>query len=217
VISGFPILFEGTNGRAFVGSPVAMTAAAKWNSAEFHYWYSQMPRDERKSQAWYDLSQDQQKLYREWLTFRDFARVAPLDIDPRTVQNCEPPQPDITCQISRQRHYFELGEVTDETVARRAGIAAKQGDDIFGGSVSQLSALWWVFGQKCSKKYVTSGCPLHLLLHYSVGHQFPNAVQLQEEVARRHQGIVNELQKSPFASLWLYDGWDNRVIAALQR
>jgi hypothetical protein len=194
-----------------------MTPAAKWNSADFHYWYSRMPRDERKSQAWGDLSQDQQKLYREWLTFRDFARTAPLDIDPRTVENCEPPLPDIRCRISQEEHYFELGEVTDETLAKQAGIAAKQGDGIFGGSVSQLSALCRIFQQKCSKEYVTNGRQLHLLLHYSVGHQFPNTVQLQEEIARRHQGIVNELQKSPFASLWLYDGWDNRVIASLQR
>jgi hypothetical protein len=194
-----------------------MTAAAKWNSAEFHYWYSRMPRDGRKRRAWDDLSQDQQKLYREWLTFRDFARVAPLDIDPRTVQNCEPPQPDIACQISRQRHYFELGEVTDETLARRAGIAAKQGDDIFGGPTSQLSALWGVFEQKCSKKYVTGGCPLHLLLHYSVGHQFPHTAWLEDEISKGRERIVKELHRSPFTTLWLYEGWDKRVIAYVQQ
>jgi hypothetical protein len=193
-----------------------MSAVVSWNPAEFHHWYIQLPV-ERKEKVWDSLRSDQRKLYTEWWTFGKFASVAPLDIDPRTIENCDPPEPDILCQMSRQQHYFELGEVTDESIAQKAGIAAKQGQDIFGGTYSQLAPLERIFEQKCLKKYVTHGHPLHLLLHYSVGHQVPHAALVRAEISKGQQAIVDRLQQSPFTSLWLYDGWGNSVIAYVQR
>jgi hypothetical protein len=190
--------------------------AAGWNSAEFHHWYSQMPVNQRKRKAWDDLSPDQRKLYTEWWTFGKFARVAPLDIDPRTIQNCEPPEPDILCRISRTQHYFELGEVTDKTLAQSAGVAAKKGQDVFSGEFSPLKPLARIFDQKCSKTYNTGGHFLHLLLHYSIGHQVPHPT-LVTEIEKARPVIVSKLQNSPFSSLWLYDGWDSAVIAYVQR
>jgi hypothetical protein len=194
-----------------------MTAQKIWNAAEFHHWYNQMPPDERKRKAWDDLSLDQRKRYIEWWTFGNFARIAPLDIDPRSIENREPPEPDIRCLISRAEHYFELGEVTDQTLARTAGIAAKNRQTIFAGKFSQLDPLVRIFRQKCSKKYSTNGHPLHLLLHYSVGRQVPHTAHLRAEISKWGRVIVKRLQRSPFASVWLYDGWDNTVIAYVQR
>ena len=194
-----------------------MAVVKNWNPAEFDHWYSQMPLDERKRRAWDSLRPDQRKLYTEWQTFERFAVVAPLDIDPRTIENREPPEPDIRCQMSRANHYFELGEVTDQTLAREAGEATKQRQEIFSGSFSQLSPLLRIFRRKCSRKYVTYGRPLHLLLHYSVGHQVPYTAKLRAEISKGHQEIARQLQTSPFSSLWLYDGWGNTVIACVQR
>lgn len=188
----------------------------KWNPAEFHHWYSRMPV-ERKRRAWDDMLPARRKSYIEWWTFGRFARVAPLDIDPRTIETCEPPQPDIRCRIFGASHYFELGEVTDQALAEEAGKAARQGGDVFGGSCSQLSPLRRILNQKCAKKYAANGRPLHLLLHYSVGHQSPNTALLQGEISRAHQAIVDSLEKGPFSYLWLYDGWDDGVIASVQR
>ncbi len=176
-----------------------------------------MPPDERKRKAWDDLCPDQRKSYTEWWTFEKFARIAPLDIDPRTIENREPPEPDIRCRMSRAEHYFELGEVTDQTLARTAGIAAKNGQGIFAGKLSQMEPLARIFRQKCSKKYSTHGYPLHLLLHYSVGHQVPHTEHLRAEISQRERIIVRSLQRSPFASVWLFDGWSEVVIAYVQQ
>lgn len=193
-----------------------MTTLPKWDPAEFHHWYSRMP-SERKPKVLDDLRPDQRRLYNEWRTFGAFARVARLDVDPRTIENREPPEPDIRCLTSGVLHYFELGEVVDQTLARTAGMASKEGQDIFGGSLSQLAPLRRIFEQKCSKTYVTNGRSLDLLLHYSVGHQYPHTARVQTDIGARHQGIVNDLRKSPFNRLWLYDGWDQRVIACVER
>jgi hypothetical protein len=190
-----------------------MSAVVSWNPAEFDDWYIQQT-DERKAKAWDSLRSDQRKIYTEWWTFGRFARVAPLDIDPRTIENREPPEPDVICQISHEPHYFELGEVTDESVAQKAGIAAKQGRDIFSGTYSHLPPLMRIFEQKCFKTYATHGRQVHLLLHYSVGHQVPHTSRVLAEIIKGQQ---DKLQQSPFASLWLYDGWSNSVISYVQR
>jgi hypothetical protein len=139
-----------------------------------------------------------------------------LDIDPRTVENREPPEPDILCRVSRAQCYFELGEITDENIAQKAGVAAKKSQDVFAGAFSLLSPLERIFNRKCSKIYDTGGRPLYLLLHYSVGHQVPH-ITLATEISRARPTIVSRLQKSPFNSLWLYDGWKQDVIAYVQR
>ncbi|HUY12895.1 MAG TPA: hypothetical protein VMX16_04585 [Terriglobia bacterium] len=189
---------------------------ANWDPAEFHHWHSKLPHGP-KGRAWNDLRPDQQKVYREWWAFEKFASVAPLDVDPRTIENRKPPEPDIRCRISGKEHYFELGEVTDKIIAQKASEATKRRQHISGGWFSQLPPLWRIFKQKCSKIYLTSGRPLHLLLYYAVGHQFPHTELLREEISKGHQRIVSELQKSPFSSVWLYDQWDNSVIAYVQR
>jgi hypothetical protein len=107
--------------------------------------------------------------------------------------------------------------VTDESIAQKAGIAARQGEDIFEGAYSQLAPLMRIFDQKCLKKYVTHGHPLHMLLHYSVGHQVPYTALIRNEISKGQQAIADQLRKSPFTSLWLYDGWENSVIAYVQR
>src|SRR5579859_2917704 len=104
-----------------------------WDPADFEYWYDRLPMGEQKRRAWRDLTADQRKLWAERWNFRQFAGIAPLGIDPRIIKSCSPPEPDILCQIAGRLQYFELGEVTDETLARRRALAFKQGNDISGG------------------------------------------------------------------------------------
>jgi hypothetical protein len=137
----------------------------KWDPAEFVYWYDRLPPRERKK-AWEALTPDQRKLWNEQWNFRNFAKVSPLDIDARTIESCGPPEADILCRISGKQHYFELAEVTDENLARRTGIAAKQGKDMFAGPFLQLEPLCRTYNKKCSKAYDKHGHDLHLLLYY---------------------------------------------------
>lgn len=193
-----------------------MASTANWNPAEFDYWYKRLPLDERKRRAWDGLSGDQKKRYTEWWTFGKFASASSLDIDPRTIESREPPESDIHCCVSGKGNYFELGEVTDQTLARNGGKAAKQQQDVHAGSFAQLEPLSRIVEQKCSKRYTTHGQPLHLLLHYSVGHQVPHTALVRSEMAKVQREIVLKLRKSPFSNLWLFDGWDQCIIGHVE-
>ena len=188
-----------------------------WNPAEFHDNYSRMPIDEAERQVWDGLTPGQRKVYGEWRTMNKFAEVCGLGIDPKTVESRNPPEPDCLCEISAKKHYFELGEVTDQDLAQQAGIAAKNKQENFSGPYSQLEPLMRIFTQKCAKSYLANGLPVHLLLHYAVGHHVPHAVLVQGEIGKRKTDIVSQLRQSAFRSVWIYDAWDNRVITHVQQ
>ncbi len=187
-----------------------------WNSEEFHCWYSNKSDMQKKNLAFDDLRSDQRKAYKEWTMFSNFSKVAHLEIEPRTIENRNPPEPDIHCLISGVSHYFELGEVTDECLARNAGIAAKNEQDVFAGYYSQLKPLRRIFEQKCVSKYSANGSPVHLLLHYVVGHQVPHINWLKSEISRLRPTVVTKLGESPFRSVWLYDPWTGSLIDSVE-
>jgi hypothetical protein len=78
----------------------------QWDPAAFFEWFEKLPI-EKVEQAWSDLKPAWQKLYVEWKTFRAFAKASDLDIDPRSIETCDPsadadspPLPDIRCLMS---------------------------------------------------------------------------------------------------------------------
>ena len=194
-----------------------VVAKVKWEPAAFHLWYERLPIRKRV-QAWNDLKGDRKKLYIEWKTFRAFAIASGLDIDPRSVETCDPnaaapPLPDVRCLVSGELEYFELGEVTEEDLARKASIALKNRLSVYGGAVSQRQPLARICLQKCCKRYTTNGCPLHLILHFAVSRQVPNEISLKDDLS----SLLEPIRRSPFTSVWLYDGWDKRVLERLGR
>lgn len=191
-----------------------------WDPAAFHEWYEKLPVQKRR-RAWEDLTRERQKLYIEWKTFRAFVQTSGLDIDPRSIEMCDPnaaspPLPDVRCLVSGQLEYFELGEVTDESVARTASIAMKNRQGVYGGFMSQRKPLIRIFLKKCRNRYTTNGRPLHLVLHFAVGHQSPFSPQLNEDVKKWRGWLVERIRRSQFASVWLYDDWHKRVLVRLE-
>jgi hypothetical protein len=63
---------------------------------------------------------------KELSVFREFASVAPLDIDIASIESRQPPEPDILC-TSKQigQLAFELVELIDESAARRHAVLGK--------------------------------------------------------------------------------------------
>jgi hypothetical protein len=192
-------------------------AKVKWEPAVFHESCEKLPvRDQRR--LWDDLKPEQKKLLFEWKTFQAFARISGLDIDLRSIEMCDPnaalpPLPDVRCRVSGQLEYFELGEVTAEDLARKASIALKNRLSVYGGAVSQRQPLARICLQKCRKRYTTNGCPLHLILHFAVSRQVPNEISLKDDLS----SLLKPIRRSPFTSVWLYDGWDKRVLVRLGR
>lgn len=147
----------------------------KWEPAAFYEWYERLSAHKRQK-AWQDLEREHQKTYIGWKTFRSFAAASGLDIDPRSIQMCDPnaaspPLPDVRCLLRGEETYFELGEVTSEDLARTASIALKQRAHVYGGVLSQRQPLLSIFLKKCRNCYTTNRHSLHLVLHFAVGRQ----------------------------------------------
>jgi hypothetical protein len=171
----------------------------------------------KKRQAHSELTSDQAKEYREWRTFSKFAKVSTLEIDPRTIENRKAPEPDIFCEVSGRGHYFELGTVVDEKVAKGAGDAARKGLDIHAGSCSPLDALIRMIEQKCLKTYPTNGMPVSLLLHYDVNLQAPRLIAVEAVISDPRQVALQQFQASQFDAIWFFDGMEDRVLRFIER
>ncbi len=200
---------------------MAKRAKVKWDPAEFDEWYKRMPKENRE-RALADLKPEHRKLYVEWKIFRDFATASGLDIDPRSIEMCDPndaspPLPDVSCLVSGGPEYFELGEVTEEDLARTASIALKNREDSFGDFVANVQPLVRIFLKKCRKRYTANGRALHLVLYFAVGHQFPFEPQLENDLQRWRDRLINRIQRSRFSTAWLYDDWQERVLVRLDR
>ena len=185
----------------------------KWDPAEFEEWYERLPLGDQKTRVWNSLTADQRKLWNERSSFRQFAKAVPLGIDPRTIKSCVPPEPDILCRVDGELQYFELGEVTDEGLARRRSLAVKRGDAISAGSFLQIEPLCRIYDQKCGKAYTTDSKVVNLVLYYSTDRQVPYTEGLQAEISARKSEIVRKLVKSPFETAWLFDSWSQSIIA----
>src|SRR6266550_2401179 len=107
---------------------------------------------------------------------------------------------------------FELGEVVYEGLAQTASIATRNREKIFGGSFLQREPLVRIFLKKCRNRYTTSGQPLHLVLHFAVGHQSPFEPMLLEDLDKWQDRLIERIRKSQFDCVWLYDDWKKLVL-----
>jgi len=185
--------------------------ADTWDVAEFAQWLSLQEIPKRKM-ALNDLTSARLKRYNEWRTFEEFYQAHGLDIGSSTVKAHEPPESDIYCVSAKVPCYFELGEVVMQEVAKNASIAAKKADNTHGGHVSTVQPLLALFRNKCGKTYETNGCPLHLLMHFNIGHQYPIGWRSLKTLL-----APGEFEASQFESVFIYNGWEKRVLEVLNR
>ena len=188
-----------------------------WTAVEFENWRGTVTNLEKRKRAWEDLSSDQKKQVKELRTFVDFYRAAKLDVDPRTIQNREVPEPDIFCELSQSGHYFELGELTDQSIPALEAEARCNGSDIYGGKASLSDPLEKMIYQKCGKTYSLNGVPVSLLLHFSVPHQVPCHSFVRAYLAESRGRILAALNASPFREIWFFDCWTDKVLTVIDR
>ena len=98
--------------------------------------------------------------------FLGFAAAANLKIDPDSSLNAKPPQPDIACTVAGAQYFFELGEITDESLAKDVSTSLRTEVDSKGGFFSEEEPLIRMIRKKAATKYETNGAPLDLILHY---------------------------------------------------
>jgi len=172
--------------------------------------------DLRARRAAYDaLPGGVKKEINELEVFRAFAKVAPVSIDATSERNAAPPEPDVCCTIDGITYYFELGEITDQPVARSTAIALKT-DEPTGCAFSQDVPFASILSNKATKKYLTSGAPVDLLLYYRK--QYPPWKQYFSGMVNANENHIRAVLKSnagPFDRLWIFDFWEDRVLLSV--
>ena len=147
----------------------------------------------------------------ELKVFNAFAAVvAEARIDPDSGINAVAPEPDIRCSVAGARHYFELGEVTDQPVAKSMADAIKH-DEPRGCAFSQDRPFAYIIEKKRSRSYTTGGAPVELLLYYRTQSPPPppHFGELLNNAASDLQALVTS---GPFQRVWIFDFSDKLLL-----
>ena len=154
---------------------------------------------------------EETKAQRERELFSRFAQAARLQVQPGTLRSGDPPEPDISCIIGQQAHYFELSEIVDQGLAHRVGIALNE-MKITGGVYSQTEPLVQTFLKKAQKNYDVGTSPFELVAYYTGYRQSPppNASAFVEATL----GLipVSMLHTGPWTRLWVFEHHTNEII-----
>jgi hypothetical protein len=151
----------------------------------------------------------------ELQVFQAFAKVAPIQIDIGSERNAASPEPDVRCAIGGAPYYFELGEITDQAVARSLAMAFER-DELTGGAFSQDRPFATILANKATKTYETSGVSVDLLLYYRK--QYPPGPQYFSEMVDscRHSLSAALIGGGgPFDRIWVFNFWEDRVLLTI--
>ena len=140
--------------------------------------------------------------------FQSFACASGLPIDAGSAENHEPDYPDILCTISGQRYWFELGQIIHEEVAEKVNPMRRKLDGGF--SYDQEQPFVDLVTSKASKKYVTKGAPVDLILHFDL--RFGTAAAVQR-LCEKHASLLETLTDTgPFKRVWVFDDFKKAVV-----
>jgi hypothetical protein len=168
-----------------------------------------------RQKAWDEMPSGDRKRMGQLRAFLGFAKVSSLPIDTPTVVCLDPPSPDIGCRLGSAPYFFELGEVTDEGLARRYTESIKTGK-ITGGWHSQAKPLTLIFTSKAQKTYEPNGAPVDLLLYY--WKQAPFEPEVQKVLSELRPVVDQMLSPGRFSRIWIYEyGYPGRVLRMFQR
>ena len=164
--------------------------------------------------AWNILSSDERKQANESLVFVSFAHETGLIPDPFEHSNEDPPRPDVHTHVDGREYFFELGEITDEGLAKGIGDSMKT-KMVSGCAFSQEEPLAKMLKQKCEKRYETNNAQVDLLLYY--WRQSPYEDTIMEYLNKNSLEIDKLLHISQFTNIWIYDLESETILWKTQR
>jgi hypothetical protein len=165
----------------------------------------------RAQRAAYEaLPNDKKAEIEELEVFDAFAAAAGIAVDPGSRVNAPIPEPDIRCLIRGALYYFELGEITDPSVARATADALKD-DEPRGTAFSQTEPFAYIIRKKRTRKYATSGAPVELVLYYRSQHA-PWPSYLDDLLTASMADIGALVAGGPFQRVWIFDFGQNVVL-----
>jgi hypothetical protein len=118
----------------------------------------------------------------------------------------------IRCAITAELHYFELGEITDQSVAQCTADALKY-DEPRGTAFSQAEPFAYIIGKKRTKTYTTNGAPVDLVLYYR-NQSPPFAAHFSELLESSMADVEALVTSGPFQRLWIFDFAKKRSTSA---
>jgi hypothetical protein len=155
-----------------------------------------------EEELWRKLTRGQRKEIDEKAVFMSFLYETKLVSDPFRCSNQAPPKPDLSIEIENNKYYFELGEITDETLAKSVAESIRE-KTCSVCALSQVEPLAKMLKQKCEKSYETDSAQVDLLLYYWRQTPYPNTVHGHLDSNRDE---VDELvRNSQFKKIWIYD------------
>jgi hypothetical protein len=159
-------------------------------------------------------NREDQKAERERTIFSQFVEASGTEVEAGSIVSERPPKPDISCSIGGEKHYFELGEVTDQNLAARVATALKE-MRITAGFFSQDNPLIKVFSDKARKNYDTLDGPLELVVYYDKQYPPPEG-GLKESTLRDLELIVRDMLNRGWSRVWLFDTWNKAILCVWQ-
>jgi hypothetical protein len=164
-----------------------------------------MTADEERA-AYDALSGAEKKRRLEMKIFKGFAGATNLKVDPGSEKNEEPPLPDISCTVQGMPKFYELGEITDQDLAKNL---SQSGSASTGGFFDEKGPLLRMLSKKAGSAYQTNGLPVELILHYDK--QFP-FLPVEQLKGREAEIVAALLPSGPFSRIWIYDSWSNSLL-----
>jgi hypothetical protein len=153
--------------------------------------------------AYESLPNNKKTELEELEVFDAFVAAAGIDVDPNSRANAPTPEPDIRCTINGQLRYFELGEITDPSVARTTADALKY-DEPRGTSFSQTEPFAYIVGKKRTRTYATNGSPIELVLYYR-NQYAPWPTYFADLLANNMEGLAALVTGGTFQRVWIFD------------
>ncbi len=160
------------------------------------------------------LNSEDRKHVQESSVFISFAFETKLVSDPFEHSNENPPRPDILTHINDSEYFFELGEITDESLAISIADAIKT-KKVSGCALSQEEPLAKMLKQKCEKPYETGSAPVDLLLYY--WRQGPYKETIDKYLNKNCLEIEKLHLNSQFVKIWIYDMKSESVLWKAER
>jgi hypothetical protein len=147
----------------------------------------------------------------EMQVFETFAAaVAEARVDSGSGINAVSPEPDVRCTVTGARHYFELGEITDQPVAKSMADAIKS-DEPRGCAFSQDRPFAYIIDKKRSRTYTTSGAPVELVLYYRTQSPPPPS-HFEKLLSDAASHLLALVTSGPFQRVWIFDFSEKRVL-----
>jgi hypothetical protein len=134
--------------------------------------------------------------------FNEFVRIAGLDVEPHSIRQLDPPNPDVSCIVKGEVRSFELTLVTDEAIETKV----RRGRSGYSNFKIKIEDIVNAIRKKSAKKYL--GESIDLIIHEGATPIDDLWLYDRNDL---NQVVQDETDISPFARIWLLDITNNLV------